>query len=203
MKPSRFGMRTAASDFGVHVASAAMTSAARQDVGAERIHLVVAEAVGRGERHRPLDVVEERRRVRPVALDRLHRRLRRVAVDERAAAADQAVTEAALQVVAVAGEALRFVDRLALRDRARALRQAAAVGQRRKEARQLDWRCGPAEAVACVLRRCRSAPSRGDARHAEQHGAPRACGRAGTRSVVVDIVTFPSLATCQLWIAFR
>src|SRR5690349_17633666 len=110
---------------------------AREDVGAQRVDVVVAQRVGRGERHRALDVVEERRRVRPVALDRLHRRLRRVGVDEGAAAADQAVAETALQVLAVARDALRLVDRLALRDGPGALRQVAPVGQRREEAREL------------------------------------------------------------------
>ena len=49
----------------------------RQDVGRYTVHIVVAEGARRAERHRPLNIVEQCRRVRPITLDRFDRRLGR------------------------------------------------------------------------------------------------------------------------------
>ena len=123
-----------------------------EDVGGHRIDIVVAQRLRRVLRHRAADIVEQGRRIRPVAADGAHRFGRR----ERALAADQTIADAALPFGAVAGGALLAENDAAVRDAAAAGRQVRSV------AADIDVPAGdfrrrgrPSDAVALLrLRRC-------------------------------------------------
>src|SRR3954454_11870445 len=82
-----------------------------EHVSGDRVGLVISESLRVRERHRPADVVEERRSIWPIAPHRFHGLLAR----ERARAAHQPVHGRAFALVAVTDGALRQVYLLALR----------------------------------------------------------------------------------------
>ena len=120
---ARFGITTFGSVRRVHHGVLRDDAVQREQIRRDRVHLVGRQRLRRHVRHRAADVVEHRRRVRPVAADRAHRR--RLA--QRALPADELIVRPPRAVDAVAREALRLVDRLAGRRGARARRQARAV----------------------------------------------------------------------------
>src|SRR5258705_1559752 len=73
-----------------------------KDIGRDCIDVIVAERLRRVLRHGAADIIEQGRRVWPIAADGLHRLWRR----QRALAADQPLAEAALAVCAVTGRTL-------------------------------------------------------------------------------------------------
>src|SRR5262245_26296659 len=81
--------------------------------------------MGLGKRHRPPDVVEHRRRVRPVTADRPHGRLAR----QGPLAADEAIVGPAHALLAVTRLAFLRIDLGTLRWRSGARRQTAPVGR--------------------------------------------------------------------------
>src|SRR5206468_4578272 len=106
---------------------------------ADRVDLVVRERERIGDRHGAAHVIEERRRVRPIAAHRAHRRLGR----ERADATGQRIGRLAGAFRAVAGEALLLVDLQAIaRGAASRWKSGAARRDADVEARELlcgDW----------------------------------------------------------------
>ena len=91
-----------------------------EDVARHGIDVVVAERLGIGERHRATNVVEERRRVRPVAPYRFNRPRAR---KRPAASRENRHTAVAFAEVAVTRGALVGEDLLAMRDRSASRRQ--------------------------------------------------------------------------------
>ena len=124
MNPSRFGIFTLGSDCASSTIVGPDDAVEIEDVGRHRVEFVAGQRFRLLERHRAPDVVEQRRRVGPVAADRLYRRL---AGRERTDAADERIVRAARALLAVAGLALRGVDRFALRGGAAAGRKACAI----------------------------------------------------------------------------
>ena len=88
----RFGILIAASVLASSVASAGKQSVQIENVGGDRVDVLVAERLRRVLRHGAADIVEQRRRIGPIAADGPHRLRRR----ERALAADQPIADAAL-----------------------------------------------------------------------------------------------------------
>ena len=76
----------------------------------------MTEAVGGRHWHRPLNIVIQGRGVRPVTFYGFDRGAHWRGLDQRAAPANQLVANAALQLVAMAGQALQLIDDLALLD---------------------------------------------------------------------------------------
>jgi hypothetical protein len=103
-----------------------------QDVGDHRIDIIVLERAGRAEWHCPLDVVEQCRRIWPIAFDRFDRSLRgkRATATEESIPAD-AFLRIALQLIAVTGRAGICVYLGTGRCGAAARRKSAAIGRNR------------------------------------------------------------------------
>src|SRR6195256_4550968 len=108
----------------VELAVRRQNSVQAQDVRRERVVIVDAERSRRLVGHRTMYVVEQRGGVGPEASDRLDRLIG----SERALTADQAILDAALAVVAMAGRAVLRENLLTVPHRATAVGQALAVG---------------------------------------------------------------------------
>src|ERR1700742_85365 len=94
-----------------------------EDIGGYRIYIVIAERLRRILRHGTADVVEQCRRIGPVASYSSHR-LRRC---QGALATDQSVANTAVALVAVTGRALLREDVFSMTDRTASRRQATSV----------------------------------------------------------------------------
>src|SRR5215471_19526607 len=97
-----------------------------EQIGRDRIDLVVAQRLGRNQRHGSAHVIEDRCRIGPVAANRLDRRLRS---GERPLAADQLVVRLAGTIETMTAGAMWNVDALALLRRSAAEGQSATVRQ--------------------------------------------------------------------------
>src|SRR5262245_22200460 len=125
MNPSRLGIFTLGK-VSAFIASFANYLIERENIGGERVYLVVRERLRLLPRYRTPRVIEYGRGVRPIVADQLYR----IAIGgiERTTA-DQRTARAAATLLAMAGRAaVRGVDGRALRRCPAAKRKAAAVG---------------------------------------------------------------------------
>src|SRR5207245_10605314 len=109
---------------GIHLVLIADDAIEVEQVRGDGIDLVVGERLWLGVRHRPAHVVEDGRRVRPVAADRPHRRL----AGKAPLAADETIVWLAAALDGVTGLAPLLVDDRPLQRGAAARRQPDAIG---------------------------------------------------------------------------
>src|SRR5258706_14870535 len=94
-----------------------------EDVSRNRIDIVIAQRLRRVLRHGAADIIEQRRRVGPIAADGPHRIWRR----ERALAADKLIANTTLALCAMTGRALLIEDLAAMADATASRRKVVAV----------------------------------------------------------------------------
>src|SRR6202790_5054055 len=118
-----------------------------EDIGGNRIDILVAEGLRRVLPHGEADVIEQGRSVRPIAADGPDRLWRR----QRALAADQPIADTALAPGTVTGRALLIEALAAMTHAAASGRQVVAVAiDVDIPARDLRWRGRPADAVRAL-----------------------------------------------------